>query len=403
MIEERLRDAGPAPGEDVAHACAWELAAAAAAERAMSSRRRRRTPLAMAATLATAVIAAAVAFTPPGDAVADWLADRVRDAVGERPAPVRGDRLPGGGVMLAASPAGLFAVDDGGEPARLLDAVDQATWSPRALHAAATRGVELLAVDRRGNRRWSLHHGQRILHPRWSPSGFRVAYVSSDTLWVVNGDGTQDRSLGLAGSAPPEWRPGRRHELAHSDERGRVVLRDADGGRILWRTHARIRPRRLAFSADGDRLLAMAGGKTYVLTANGHGAVVRHARAPAGTRNAEAAFAPRGRDYAIVRRTRAGGSRVVLVRAAPMPGRRAQRAEVGAGPDRLLLTIPGPTRGLAWSPDGRWLAVAAQRADAWLLLRVRDGRLTGVRTLGRASSRFGSGQSPRLEGWCCSP
>jgi hypothetical protein len=392
VIEDRVRDAGPAPGEAEARSRAWELAAAAAAEHGRAARRRR-APAAAALALATAVLTAAVAFTPPGDAVADWLADRVRDAVGAAE-PVRGDILPGGGLMLAASPAGPVVIGGGDDPKRLLGGVDEATWSPRALHVAASRGVELIAVDRRGQRRWSLHHGQRITHPRWSPSGFRVAYLSSHTLWVVNGDGTQDRPLGLAGPVAPVWRPGHRHQLAYADTAGRVILRDADSGRVLWRTRPHLPPRRLAFSADGDRLLALAARKAYLLTAKGHSALVRHASTPAGVTNVDAAFARRGRDYAVVRRTRSGASQVLIVRGA---------REVGAGRDRLLLTIPGPTRGLAWSPDGRWLAVAAQRADAWLLLRVRGGRLAGVRTLDRAGSRFGDGRAVRLEGWCCDP
>jgi hypothetical protein len=392
VIEDRVRDAGPAPGEAEARSRAWELAAAAAAERSRRPPPRHgRAPAAAALALTAAVLAGAVAFTAPGDAVADWLTDRVRDAVGTAE-PVRGDRLPGGGLMLAASPNGPVVVGGGKDPDRLLGAVDEATWSPRALHVAATRGVEMIAVDRRGERRWSLHHGQRILRPRWSPSGFRVAYLSSHTLWVVNGDGTKDRPLGLAGPAAPAWRPGHRHQLAYADTAGRVVLRHVDTGRVIWRTRPHLPPRALAWSADGSRMLVLAREKTYVLTGIGAGALIRHVRVPAGTRNVAAAFARNGRDYAVVRRTRAGASQVVLVRGA---------SEVGAGRDRLLITIPGATNGLAWSPDGRWLAVAAQRADAWLLLRVRDGRLGGVRTLERVSARFGNGHAARLEGWCC--
>jgi hypothetical protein len=403
MIEDRVREAGPAPGEAEARARAWELAAAAAAERPRQPPPRRRAPTAAALALTAAALTGAVAFTAPGDAVADWLTDRVRDAVGE-PAPIRGDHLPGDGLLLGASSGGPVVVGGGDRPKRLLGAVDEATWSPRALHVAATRGVELIAVDRRGQRRWSLHHGQRIVHPRWAPSGFRIAYLSSHTLWVVNGDGTTDRPLGLAGPAAPAWRPGRRHQIAYADTAGRVVLlqvRDDNTARVLWRTRPHLTPRKLAFSADGDRLVVMASDRTYVLTAKGHGALIRHARVPAGTHNADAAFARRGRDYAVVRHTRAGTSRIVLVRAARVAGRRAQPVDVGYGRDRLLLELPGPTRGLAWSPDGRWLAVAAQRADAWLLLRVRDGRLAGVRTIDRVRSRFGAGAPVSLAGWCC--
>jgi hypothetical protein len=171
------------------------------------------------------------------------------------------------------------------------------------------------------------------------------------------------------------------------------VLADLDARRVLWRSRPHRPPRLLTWSADGRRLLAVAGRRSYVFT--GAGGLVRHTAAPAGTANVAAAFAGRSRDYAVVRTGRDGTSRVVLVR--------ARGGAVGAGRRRFLFGVPGPIRGLAWSPHARWLAVVVSRADAVVLLRPGPGGLAAARSLDRAARRLGGGSAVRLEGWCCAP
>jgi hypothetical protein len=60
-------------------------------------------------------------------------------------------------------------------------------------------------------------------------------------------------------------------------------------------------------------------------------------------------------------------------------------------PGRSLIAIEGALRGLAWSPDGRWLATGSVADGAWLLLRPGPGPRTIVRSVaaGRASSLAG--------------
>lgn len=401
-FEDRLRDAGPAPGESAARRRAWALAHAAVPATTRSRRRAWRPVLAVA----VAVVVAAIALTPPGAAVADWVAARVRDAVGERAAtPAREDRLPGGGTLLTSSPAGPVVIG-AGAPKRLLGDVGEATWSPHARFVAATRGIELIAVDRRGHRHWSLSQPTPIRHPRWSPSGFRVAYLTGGALRVVAGDGTGDRRIGPAGAAAPAWRPrGPQrglHQLAYADRAGRIVLLDVDRGTVIFRTRPHHPPRQLAWSSDGERLIAVAIHRTYVF--NAEGAIIRAGAVPSGRYNVAVAFAPRGRDYAVARGTDDARTEVVVVRAKKIRGTLPRvKPEVGYGGSEFLFAFPGPARGLAWSPDGRWVGTLSPMADAVLFLHPGAHGLAGARSLEAAAERFGDGRVVRLEGWCCRP
>lgn len=397
-IGDRLGDTGPAPGEADARRRAWALAEAAAAAGQAGRRGGPRRWRSAAAALLTLLVAA-LALTAPGDAVAEWLRDRVRTVVDPAPVPVRMDRLPGGGRLLLSSPAGPVVVG-ATAPDGLLGRVDEATFSPRGRYVAAARGGELIAVDRRGRRRWSLSRPVRVGGVRWSPSGFRVAYLSGSELRVVAGDGTGDRRVARSAGPAPAWRPrgARRglHELALTDLSGRVLLVDVDRRRVLWRSRQRVAgarqlgPRQLEWSADGSRLLAISRTRSLVL--NAAGALIRRGNAPPGRTNDTVAFARTGRDYAITRRTLDGRTEVVLVRG----GR-----EVGAGRDQFLLAFPGRAFGLKWSPDGRWLALAAPGADVVQLLRPGRRGLDATRSLEGAARRFGDGRFVRLEGWCC--
>src|SRR5206468_4648201 len=76
---------------------------------------------------------------------------------------------------------------------QLLGAVGEATWSGHGRFVAATRGFELIAVDLHGRRHWSLAARAPVHGPRWSPDGFRIAYLSGRAVRVVAGDGTADR------------------------------------------------------------------------------------------------------------------------------------------------------------------------------------------------------------------
>jgi len=458
-VEDRLRDL-PAPGEGSARRRAWELAAAELAER--PSRRRRRLP-GIAVGAGVVVLAAAI-ITPPGSAVADWVEERVRAVVDDKPTPppraAALERLPGGGriLVLAGEPRDLagggvpltgapWIAGDAGRR-RLLGAVNEATWSPRGRFVVATRGSELIAVDLRGRRRWSVTAPATVHAPSWSADGFRVAYVTGGTLRVVAGDGHDDRLItgpldargapmgddasgaGAAGSASGSAGADAtgdesasageratdapsRGDSASGDQsaptarasgvlavapawrpgrghvlafarRDRVVLLDADTGTVLWRRPHGGPLTTLAFSPGGDRLL-VAGPSSLRLLDGVDGRVLREIRPPHGFVFEHAAWSRDGRELAVVRRR---AWREELVRLSTATG--------DVGPLAFTARDLGPP---LYSPDGRWLMVDWRDTDSWLFLSLTGGR---PRLVSEAAERFGGGAATPA-GWCCPP
>jgi hypothetical protein len=198
----------------------------------------------------------------------------------------------------------------------------------------------------RGRLRWSIRTPARVSSARWSPDGFRIAYVTADrSLRIVNGDGTGPRRLARALGATPAWRPGAPHTLAWVRPDRTIAVRDADTLAIAARPRAPVARSvvALAFSADGRRLLAWAPGElrlhhldrdTSMSLNPGRGRIFTGA-----------AFAPRG-------------SRLALARARP---RGTQDAVVTVGPRRVI-TGQGAFTSLAWSPDGTAVAAGWPRA-----------------------------------------
>jgi hypothetical protein len=147
-----------------------------------------------------------------------------------------------------------------------------------------------------------------------------------------------------------------------------VSLVEVDTRRTRWT--APVRADRLAWSADGTRLLALGAGRYTTLSAAGK--VL--ATGPA----ASAAFAPRGHALAVVRRTATG-------------------SELAVG-GRLRFQGTGPFGDATWSPDGRWLAVPWPEADQLLFVRAAGPRT--IEAAANVSAQFESASPPRLSGWC---
>lgn len=391
MNERRLRDAlrHGEPSDPAARDRAWRLVRAAYAEHEPRSPRRPFRGLAFAA-VAMAVVAVAVSTTAPGDAIARWVQHVL--GAGEpdaRPALVS---VPGGGRLLVAARPGVWVVAPDGAK-RLLGAYDGAAWSPNALFALVWRGGELTAVEPTGRVRWSLPRAGPIKGAAWSPvDGFRVAYVAGSDLRIVNGDGTGDRRYGAArAQVAPAWRPDDAHVLAYAAGDGRVRVVAADVRReTLWRSPPVDGLRKLAWSSDGERLLALTPTRLIVFSRTGE--VLREHSVSAGTRAQDAAWTPDAR-------------RIALARHDP----RRQRSDVVLltpnAPDRqrLLFTGPGRFGRLAWSPDGEWLLVPWPQADQWLFLRAGEG--SGVTAVANIAQQFDPGTRkpafPVMAGWCC--
>jgi dipeptidyl aminopeptidase/acylaminoacyl peptidase len=194
--------------------------------------------------------------------------------------------------------------------------------------------------------------------------------------------------------AGPAWRPGAPHTLAWVDARGRVIVRDAETGALVWRSPSSVAlPRGLAWSADGRLLLVPTAGG--LLLADPSANSLQRVRLPSGDRAVAAAWAPRGRRLAVVaRRPNHDLSRVLVAPAAPEIANRAVFETTGR------LVSP------AWSPDGRRVLVRWTEADEWLLLPTAatpaaagPGPAPGIVAISPVASRFGG--APTVRGWCC--
>ena len=352
-MSDDLRDRferAPLPGAEDARRRAWSVVRSAAPPAAARSRLRRwRVPV--VALLAAA--GAAVAVTPPGAAVGDWVRARVAaPKKAAEPVTKPATRLPASGRLLVRDDRGVAVVSHDGRRTAL-GRYAGATWSPRGLFVAAWRGTRLVAVTPAGAVRWHVIAPQPIRSARWSlEPGFRVAYLTSGgELRVVNGDGTGERPFARAGRAVPAWRPGGGHVLAYASPSGRIEVRDVDTGALVASPRAAVpRARTLSWSPGSRRLAAMSRGQLRVFDLGRSSSRTIAPVGPASARFTAAAFSPRDATLAIVTRSRG-------------------RSTVTAG--RELFATRGRITGATWSHDGRWLILDAPDADQLIAVRVR--------------------------------
>ena len=373
-----------APDETGAESRAWDVVRSAYLEREqVVARRRPRWRLAVAPV--AAVMIAALALSPAGASVRRFITR----ALGEQHAAPALFSLPSSGRILVSGPGGTWTAAADGSTRRL-GPWPQASWSPHGLFVVVASGDRLAAVDPHGTVRWALAR-PAVSDPSWySPSGYRVAYLSAGTLRVLAGDGTGDRlvATGVAHVAP-EWRPGAAdgpYELAYVTARGRVVVRDGDTGRVLWSVAPAQAPRELMWSADGRRLLVLSAHEARTYGANGSliAAVPVPRNAPAG----DGALSPDGRTLALV----LGGREVVLV-------------STGSSRPVLRQVLAGAgVRAVNWSPDGHWLLISWPAANQWVFVRVAGApRVAAVSRIAQQFSGTGAAGRgfPQLDGWCC--
>jgi Tol biopolymer transport system component len=224
-----------------------------------------------------------------------------------------------------------------------------------------------------------------VRDPSWySPTGFRIAYLSRHELRVVAGDGTGDHlvATGIA-SVAPAWESGHPYDLAYVAGRRQVVVRDTATGAVRWRVTPRDRPLALSWSDDGTELMVAARHHVSVYGQSGRLllALPSAGREPVH----DAALSPDGHTLAVL----AGGDSQALD-VIPLRGR----------PSRQLLSGEG-LGALSWSPDGRWLLVSWPAADQWVFVRVHGGpRILAVSHI-RRQLASGEATFPRVDGWCC--
>ena len=219
-----------APNEHEVGERAWAVVRAAYATREpVSWPRRHARPLAAGAFVAAAV---AAALSPPGRSVVHSL----RKAVGVEHAETELFSLPAPGRLLVSGSGGTWIVNADGSRRRLGPYRD-ATWSPHGLFVAATKANELVALDPKGNVRWTLPR-RSPRFPAWTGTrtDTRIAYIAGGRLRIVAGDGTGDHSVGRAALVPPVWRPGR--IVVYSNGQ-RTIAYDAITGSVLRRVVSR--------------------------------------------------------------------------------------------------------------------------------------------------------------------
>jgi hypothetical protein len=392
--ERRLRKAllATAPPDEIgAQRRAWRVVRTAFGRREPTPWPiRHRRPI-LAAAVAVAVLAAVA--SPPGTAVLR----AAREAVGTekvvgipqaRPALFS---LPAPGRVLVAAPSGVWIVAAGGSRRNLGD-YDEATWSPRGLYVGASKRHQLAALTPKGEVRWALSR-PLVQHPRWAPSGFRVAYLSGRNLRVVAGDGTGDERIDGAQDVAPAWRPGTEHVLAYVDRTGTVNVVATDESQTLWTAAgAATAPAQLEWSADATRLLVvrrLAGARFALVVFDAGGRRLQSLEFPG--RVVDAAFAPGDHRIAVIRRV---GQRSELLVVESDTLRR----------QKVVFSGKGRFRDVAWAPSGRWLLLGWESADQWLFVRSTDvSKIKAVSSLAVQFDPGGSGLGnfPRIEGWCC--
>ena len=353
------------PGEHDARERALAFVRTAFSEREPVEPERHRLRLAIAIAVAVAVLAAAL--SPPGRAVLD----EIREVVGVERAQPGLFSLPAPGRALVTSDSGAWVVQEDGSK-RLLGDYREASWSPFGRFVVATRTNELAALEADGEVRWTLAR-PRVSFPRWagSETDTKIVYLARRQPRVVAGDGTGDQPVCAVSSrrAAAAWRPGPGFVVALLAPNGAVNVMDLDGCVRLWQSEPIPGSSLIEWSSDGARLLVVAGDRVRVL--NG-----RTGRALAELGGVEAAFRPRTREPALIRR-------------------RGDTSEVVLGNATLFSSV-GELRGLTWSPDGRWLLVGWPAADQWVFVRADGG---SIRAVANVSRQFRSGSFPEVEGW----
>ena len=397
MTEQELRQRlrATVQPDSGAEAAAWEVVRAVFDDRPVSASRRRpaRGIVVVAACLVAVAVIVLAAGSQPREALARWL----RHTIGVSSQPVGHPnltRLPGGGRLLVDSPIGPWVVHADGSR-RYLGHYTAASWSPHGLFIVAWRASQLVAIDPLGHPRWALDRAGPVKVARWSPDGYRIAYVAGRSLRVVAGDGSGDHLL-LADVAPvaPAWRPaiGQAHVLAFVDGGGELQARDTDTGALLWRLRPAAPPRQLLWTAEGSALLVVASHQLSLYGPSGRLLASTHL-APGAT-SGQATLAATGDRVALILDQAGTPGASIVVLTASRSGLRA--------PARVLFSGPAAVSQIAWSPDGRWLLAASPAADQWIFVRiVAPAHLSAV---SHVANQFEPGAKPPrafpvLAGW----
>ena len=381
------------PDELDAERRAWAMVRSSFdAREPLAWQQRNRRPLLLAA--AVLVVLLLALLSSPGRALVGNVHDAVTSEEPTTPKPVL-TALPAAGQLLVNSGTGPWIVQLDGSM-RKLGPWWEGSWSPNAEHVAVTRAHRLAALTPDGTIRWSLARNRILRGARWSleppAECCRIAYLNGRELRVVAGDGTGDGPLrNVVGATAPAWRPESIRKLAFSTVDGRIELVDADSTKTIWRTDPGEVPTQLAWSEDGERLLALGERTLRAFDANG--------------RKLWSIGHPVGASGVVFARK---SHRFVLIRYSPATLRSdlvLYQAEADPGEARFLYSAPGDFGSLAISPNGNWLLVGWPDANQWLFLRLTSAKVESVSNIveqfgGKSSAPLAS-SFPKNVSWCC--
>jgi Tol biopolymer transport system component len=212
-------------------------------------------------------------------------------------------------------------------------------------------GIYVIKPDGTGEKLiYSTRFDDASLVSAWSPNGARIAYVAPGGLWKMSATGKQRKRLtrGKGDTLAPTWAPdGTR--IAFVDLAARrgtnyaIYVIGSDGHdrkRIVRGAPYQNNP---TWSPSGKLIMFERGGYLWTVKPNGTG----QKRIAAGT---SPSWSPDGRSVAFDRN-----------------GDLWTMKANGSGAE-LVAEVPSSTAGIAWSPDGRWIAYAiADRGDIMLV------------------------------------
>lgn len=344
-------------------------------------------PVVAVASIALVAILALGTVTAPRQAVTRWL----RDAFGltAQPHTTRGlEGLPGGGRLLVETANGPWLLAADGSR-RALGTYTGAAWSPHSLYVVAWRGAELAALNLSGARQWELIAPGAISAARWSPDGYRIAFLANGALDVVAGDSSGEHPLSNAAApVPPAWQPrtGSAHRLTFVTSAGAIEQIAADTGASIWTAHPPEPARHLLWSPGGDLLLVLGAHELSEYTSAGR--LLTRVR-PGGATIESAAFTS-PRKFALVIHPAAGRPDSI------------ELLSTGSNPaPKILYTGLEQLSDLDASPNHRWLIAASPSADQWIFIRIRSpARLLASTNITDAFRRPDTTATfPQLAGW----
>jgi hypothetical protein len=225
---------------------------------------------------------------------------------------------------------------------------------------------------------------------RWSPDGYRIAFLANGALDVVAADSSGRHTLSNAAAlVPPAWQPrtGSAHHLTFVTSAGAIDQIDADTGASIWTVHPPEPARQLLWSPGGGLLLVLGAHELSEYTSAGR--LVTRVR-PGGATIESAAFTAPQKFALVIHPTAGRPDSIELLSTGSNPA------------PEILYTGLERISDLGASPNHQWLIAASPSADQWIFIRIRSPALLLASTNITDAFRPPAGSTatfPKLAGW----